>query len=53
MLLRAMRGPAGTRRPSLVARALALLVVAGMLAITAPQLARPTGALLRWLAGLL
>jgi hypothetical protein len=53
MMLRAMRGPAGTGRPSIAARALAVLVVAGLVAITAPQLAGPAGALLRWLAGLL
>lgn len=52
MLLRMLRGPR-SGGPSVLARALALLVVAGLVAITAPGLAGPVGGVLRWLAGVL
>ncbi|GAA4352340.1 hypothetical protein [Angustibacter luteus] len=52
MLLRMMRGPR-TGRPSVIARALALLVVAGLVAITAPLVGPPVIATVGWLAGLL
>ena len=48
MLLKALREP-GTGRPSPVARLLAVLVVIGLLALTAP-VAMPV---LRWFASLL
>jgi len=52
VLLRMMRGRrAGT--PSPVARLLALLVVAGLLAITAPGLSRPAVSVVRWLGSVL
>jgi hypothetical protein len=52
MLLRMMRGPR-TGRPSTMARVLALLVVAGLVGITAPLLAPPVIATVGWLAGVL
>lgn len=52
MLLRMMRGRrAGT--PSPVARVLAVLVVAGLLGITAPVLGPPAVRVVRWLGGVL
>jgi hypothetical protein len=52
MLLRMMRGPK-TGRPSPLARVLAVLVVAGMLANTAPVIGPPVVSAVQWLAGLL
>jgi hypothetical protein len=52
VLLRMMRGR-GTGTPSPVARLLALLVVAGLLAITAPVLGPPAVSVVRWLSGVL
>jgi hypothetical protein len=52
MLLRMMRGRR-TGGPSVVARVLAVLVVAGMVALAAPMLAAPAVAVVRWLAGVL
>ena len=40
-------------RPSLLARAVALLIVLGLVAITAPVLAPPVAAVLQWLGDLL
>ncbi len=40
-------------RPSLLARAVALLVVLGMLGLAAPALARPVTAGVQWLGRLL
>ncbi|WP_426564695.1 hypothetical protein ACPPVT_01235 [Angustibacter sp. McL0619] len=52
MMLRMMRGPR-TGRPSVLARVLSLLVVLGLVAITAPVVGPPVVASLQWLAGLL
>jgi len=52
MMLRMMRGPR-TGRPSLLARVLCVLVVLGMVAITAPVVGPPVVAAVGWLAGLL
>lgn len=52
MILRMLRQPhAG--RPSLLARAVALLVVVGLVAITAPVLGPPILTMLQWLGGVL
>lgn len=40
-------------RPSLLARAVALLIVLGLVGITAPALGRPVVAVLMWLGGVL
>ncbi len=40
-------------RPSLLVRAVALLIVLGLIAITAPVLAPVAAAVLRWLGGVL
>lgn len=40
-------------RPSLLARLVALLIVVGMVGITAPALGRPVMAMLQWLGALL
>ena len=52
MILRMMRQPRAGR-PSALARAVALLIVVGMLALSAPVLAPPLAAALQWLQGLL
>ncbi len=52
MLLRLMRG-SRAGGPSPLARLLALLVVAGMLALAAPVLWPAVVAVVRWLAGVL
>lgn len=52
MILRLMRQPRAGR-PSMLARVVALLIVVGMLSLTAPALAGPVAAGLRWLATLL
>jgi hypothetical protein len=52
MLLQLLRGPR-TGGPSPLARLLALLVVAGLLALTAPVLWPGLVAVVRWLAGVL
>ncbi|GAB3589668.1 hypothetical protein GCM10027446_02700 [Angustibacter peucedani] len=52
MLLRMMRGRR-TGSPSPVARLLALLVVVGLLAITAPVVGPPAVRTVRWLSSLL
>lgn len=51
-MLRLMRQPRAGR-PSLLARAVALLIVLGLVAITAPILAPLVSAVLRWLGGVL
>ena len=52
MILRMMRQPRAGR-PSVLARVVALLIVVGMLALSAPVLGPPLAALLQWLQGLL
>jgi len=52
VILRMMRQPRAGR-PSLLARAVALLVVLGMLGLAAPALAAPVAAALQWLGSLL
>ena len=52
VILRMLRQPRAGR-PSLLARFVALLVVVGMVGITAPALSRPVMATLQWLGALL
>lgn len=52
MILRMLRQPRAGR-PSLLARAVAVLIVVGMIGITAPALGRPVVMLLQWLGDLL
>ena len=52
MLLRLLRG-SRAGRPSPLARLLALLVVAGLVALTAPVALPVAAAVVRWLAGVL
>jgi hypothetical protein len=52
MLLRLLREPR-TGRPSLLARTLAVMVVAGMVALTAPVAGPLLVSAVRWLSGVL
>jgi hypothetical protein len=52
VILRMLRQPRAGR-PSLLARFVALLVVVGLVGITAPALSRPVLATLQWLGALL
>ena len=52
VILRMLRQPRAGR-PSLLARAVALVVVLGLIGLTAPALGGPVVAALQWLGGLL